>query len=316
MQRSVSGLGTVLLVVVASSAVSVACSSSQTAVTAPTSDVRCAITANSSTGSFTAGGGSGTLTVSTARDCTWTVTTDSSWVTISGSRNGQGQASLPFTVAPNPVPSARSGAIAVGASRVPLNQAGAPCTYSLSRTGDRIDAAGGRLAFAVTTLTGCSWSAASTASWITIGSGQTGTASATVSLTVAANTGAARTGNVAVAGRVYTVSQSAAAGTPAPGPSPEPTPTPTPTPTPPPTGQQVHLEGTAVLVGGSCPSVTFFVNFRRVVTDQSTEYARKNDCGDLQTGRTVTVDGIDTGEAVRATMITIDRQGKDAQDQD
>ena len=58
------------------------------------------------------------------------------------------------------------------------------------------------------------------------------------------------------------------------------------------------------------------MNFRRVVTDQSTEYARKNDCGDLQTGRTVTVDGIDTGEAVRATMITIDRQGKDAQDQD
>jgi len=314
MQRSVSGLGTVLLVVGASSAVSVACSSSQTAVTAPTSDVRCAITANSSAGSFTAGGGSGMLTVSTARDCTWTVTTDSSWVTISGSRNGQGQASLPFTVAPNPVPSARSGAIAVGSSRVPLNQAGAPCTYSLSRTGDRIDAAGGRLAFAVTTLTGCSWSAASTASWITIGSGQTGTASATVSLTVAANTCPARTGNVAVAGRVYTVSQSAAAGTPAPGPSPEPTPIPT--PTPPPTGQQVHLEGTAALVGGSCPSVTFFVNFRRVVTDQSTEYARKNACVDLQTGRTVKVDGIDTGEAVRATMITIDKQGKDALDQD
>jgi hypothetical protein len=199
---------------------------------------------------------------------------------------------------------------------VPLNQAGAPCTYNLSRTGDGIGAAGGRLAFAVTTLTGCTWSAASTASWIAIVSGQTGTASATVSLTVAANPGAARTGNVGVAGRVYTVSQSAA-GTPAgPGPTPEPTPTPTPTPTPPPTGEPVHLEGTAVLAGGSCPSVTFFVNFRRVVTDGSTEYARKNACGDLQTGRTVKVDGIDTGDAVRATMITIEKQGKDVQDQD
>jgi Putative binding domain, N-terminal/Viral BACON domain len=300
MQRSAAGVVTALLVAVASSAVSMACSSSQTAVTAPTSDVRCAITANSSNGSFSALGGSGTLTVSTARDCTWTVTTDASWVTISGSHDGQGGASLPFTVAPNPVPSARSGAIAIGSTRVPLNQAGAPCTYTLSRTADGIDATGGRLAFAVTTLTGCSWAAASNASWITIGSGQTGTASATVSLIVASNTGAARTGNVSVAGRVYTVSQSAA-GPPAPAPSPEPT------PTPPPTGQQVHIEGTAVLAGGSCPAVTFFVNFRRVVTDGSTDYARKNDCSDLQTGRRVKVDGIDTGEVVRATMITIEK---------
>jgi len=305
MERSAAGVGTALIVAVTSSALSVACSSSQTAVTAPTTDVRCAITANSSTGSFTALGGSGTLTVSTTRDCTWTVSTDSSWVTISGSQNGQGGASLPFTVAPNPVPSARSGAIAVGAARVALNQAGAPCTYALSRAADTIDSAGGRLAFAVTTLTGCSWSAASTASWITIGSGQTGTASATVSLIVAANTGAARTGTVNVAGRVYTVSQ-AGAGTPA-GPAPSPEPTPTPTPTPPPTDQQVHIEGTAVVVGGSCPNVTFFVNFRRVVTDGSTDYARKKDCHDLQTGRTVKVDGIDTGDAVRATMITIEK---------
>jgi hypothetical protein len=60
-------------------------------------------------------------------------------------------------------------------------------------------------------------------------------------------------------------------------------------------------------VGGSCPDVTFLVNFRRVVTDRSTDYARKNGCSDLQTGRTVKVDGVDTGDAVRATMITIEK---------
>ena len=49
-----------------------------------------------------------------------------------------------------------------------MNQSGAPCTYSLSKGGDSIGAAGGRLSFNVATLTGCNWSAASDAAWLTI----------------------------------------------------------------------------------------------------------------------------------------------------
>jgi hypothetical protein len=265
--------------------------------TAPTSDVRCQINVNNSSGSFSANGGSGTITVSTARDCTWTVSTDAGWVSISGAREGQGDGSVGYTVAPNPVPATRSGAIVVGSSRLQLSQAPAPCTYSLSRTADSIAAGGGRLAFDVATLTGCGWSAASDVPWITIASGQNGNSNGTVTLTVAANAGSARAGHVTVAGHSYTVSQAAA--------SSGGTPPPTPTPTPPPSGNPVHIEGTAVVVGGSCPDVTFFVKFQRIVTDRDTNYDKKNDCTDLQTGRNVTVDGIDMGDGVRATNIKI-----------
>jgi Putative binding domain, N-terminal/Viral BACON domain len=308
------GIGVALILAVVTSSVSIACTSSETAVaTAPTSQDRCQINVSNSTASFTASGGSGTVTVATARDCTWTIATDANWVAISGARDGQGEASVAYTVAPNPVPAARAGAITVGNNRIQLSQAAAPCSYSLSRTGDSIAAGGGRLTFDVATLSGCAWSAVSDSGWITIASGQTGNANGTVSLTVAANTGAARVGHVTVAGQAYTVSQAASTDTATPTPTPPPTPSPPPPPPPPPSGTQVHIEGTAFVLGGSCPNITFLVKFQRIVTDGNTEYDKKNDCSDLQTGTNVDVDGIDTGDVVRATKIKIDRSGMDVQ---
>src|SRR6185436_2427531 len=54
---------------------------------------------------------------------------------------------------------------------------------------------------------GCSWTAASLASWITIGSATPATGNGTVTLNVAANSGAARSGSVTIAGQPVTVSQ-------------------------------------------------------------------------------------------------------------
>src|SRR5262249_6265147 len=80
---------------------------------------------------------------------------------------------------------------------------------------------------------GCAWTAASADSWIAVRSGQSGNASGTVGLTVAANAGDARVGRVNVAGQNYTVNQ-VGAPRPAPAPPPAPTPPPSPSPTPPP----------------------------------------------------------------------------------
>src|ERR1043166_1963740 len=184
-----------------------ACTSAQTSVTAPTAD-KCAVTASSSPSAFTATGGSGALTISTARDCTWAVSTSTTWVSLSGTE-GQGEASLPYSVAPNPAPAARTGAIVVGSQSIQLSQAAAPCRFSLSRTDASIAFGGGRLSFDITTLTGCSWSASSDASWIAVSSGQSGNANGTVTLDVAANSGADRVGHINVAGQIYTVSQGA-----------------------------------------------------------------------------------------------------------
>lgn len=77
------------------------------------------------------------------------------------------------------------------------------CTSSISPT-NASPAAGGASG-SVTVASSCPWTATSNAtSWITI---TTGVGGKTVSYTVAANTGTARTGTITIAGKTFTVSQ-------------------------------------------------------------------------------------------------------------
>ena len=86
------------------------------------------------------------------------------------------------------------------------------CSYSISPTSLTIGASGGAgNTIAVTTQTGCAYTAASNDAFITITSGASGTGNGTVVFTVAANSGAARTGTITVAGRTFTVNQAASA---------------------------------------------------------------------------------------------------------
>lgn len=297
----------------------IACSKTETSVTSPTSVAgRCDLSASNSPTSFTSSGGSGTVSVTTARDCAWTAGTESPWIAITGARTGQGDAAISYTVSPNQVPSPRTGAITIGTQTVTLSQAAAPCLFSLSRAGETIGAAGGRLAFDLTTLSGCSWSASTGENWIAIVSGQSGTASGTIGISVAANLGGARTGRVVAGGQTYTVSQNAAppppvppAPDPSPTPAPPPVPAPAPTPTPPPAPApappvSVELDGKISSLAGSCPTVTFRVDGQNVTTDASTTY-RKSNCSDLRNGREVKVDGFKSGTTVRATQIEISK---------
>src|SRR3954469_9289332 len=103
----------------------VACSSTQTSLSAPTAD-KCQVSASSSPSAFSAGGGQGSLAITTARDCTWSISTEAGWLSI-GDRSGQGEASIPYAVAPNPVPSPRSATLGVGTQSLEVNQPGAAC---------------------------------------------------------------------------------------------------------------------------------------------------------------------------------------------
>jgi len=224
-----------------------ACSSTETSLVGPTTDSKCQIDASGSPVSFSAAGGTGTVKINTSRDCTWTVATSTSWVSLNGDRSGQGEASIGYSVAANLVPAVRSGSIVVGSQTVEVSQAAAACRYILSRTRDAIGFGGGTLSVAVSTLTGCNWSATSKAAWITVTSGQSGNANGTVALSIGPNNGGdQRVGEVDVSGQIYTVVQGAVPGSPPPAPAPppadpdpappapSPSPSPAPTPTPPP----------------------------------------------------------------------------------
>ena len=314
------------LAAVAGAFTAASCSQTETSITAPSdSGSRCQVTATPTPPSFPPPGGQGSVTIATTRDCTWSIATNAAWVSIAGERTGQGDATVAFNVAANPVPSPRSAAITVAGQSVAVSQQAAPCVFSLSRPNDTIAAEGGRLAVGVTTLAGCHWTVASAANWIVIASGSSGDASGTVGLSVAANGGAARAGQVNVAGQSYTVNQSAAvvapppAPTPSPSPAPSPSPNPAPPPSPPPPGPSptpppgpapapahVTFEGTISGLSGKCPNVSFTAGGRAIVTDGSTNYPKKVKCGDVRNGQNVAGEGdVQANGAIKATRLEV-----------
>jgi C1A family cysteine protease len=83
------------------------------------------------------------------------------------------------------------------------------CNYTSSKL---FSSAGGTGAMAVTPADGCAWTATSSASWISITSGASGTGSGTVQYTVAPATGpSSRSGTITVQGQTYPITQAGTA---------------------------------------------------------------------------------------------------------
>lgn len=201
-----------------------ACSSSTTSsVTTGPTPTKCQLTL-AQPSNIVAGGGAGTIAVTAQPECAWTVSSQPTWISDISPTSGQGNGNVAFRAAPNNVPSMREGEIVVNDNRVRVMQEAAPCRFTIPE-GQTVNAAAGSANVAVSTLNGCSWTAKSNASWITITSGAQGNGSGSVSLRIAANNGSSRTGTVTIAEQTHTITQADAT---QPGPPTPPTP-----PTPP-----------------------------------------------------------------------------------
>jgi len=154
-------------------------------------------------------GGSLTIPVSANAGCTWTATSNANFITITSGATGTGNGSVTATVAANTgIP--RTGTMTVAGATVTVNQAGAvSCTFTLSTTTLPMREAGGTATVNVTAAAGCAWTAVSNDSFITVTSGASGTGNGAVGISVAANTGAFRSGTLTIAGQTVTVSQDA-----------------------------------------------------------------------------------------------------------
>jgi len=84
---------------------------------------------------------------------------------------------------------------------------GTSCSYSLPAFNQSFGSTAASGTVNVVTTAGCGWSASSNVSWISITAGSSGTGNGTVSYSVAADSGASRTGTLSIAGQTYTVSQ-------------------------------------------------------------------------------------------------------------
>ena len=95
-----------------------------------------------------------------------------------------------------------------GGTRTNTFSFGSTCSPFVTPTSQSFTAAGGSGFASVTVGTGCAWTAASNAAWITVVSGATGSGSGTTNFSVAANTVASsRTGTLTIAGATFTVTQ-------------------------------------------------------------------------------------------------------------
>ena len=156
-----------------------------------------------------AGGPATSVTVTGASGCGWTATTTTPWITITSGASGTGNGTVAFTVAANTGP-ARTGTLSIGGQTHTVNQASG-CAVSINPSSASPSASGGAGApIAVSAGTGCTWTATTATTWITLTSGTSGTGGGSVGYTVAANTGAARTGTISIGPNTFTVSQAAA----------------------------------------------------------------------------------------------------------
>lgn len=172
----------------------------------------CSYSLSGTSASLPAAGGGTQVSVTTGSSCAWTAKSNVSWVVLS-TAGGTGNGTVVATVAANGSSAARSGTLTVAGKTFTINQLGAGCTFTLSPSSGSVAAGGGSGSVALTaSSTSCAWTAASGATWLSV-TPSSGTGGRSLTYSAAANTGAARSGTLTIAGRSFTVSQAGAATT-------------------------------------------------------------------------------------------------------
>lgn len=92
----------------------------------------CGYALNATDQSFTAWGGSGSVTVTAVGGCTWSGVSNVNWVTITSGGSGTGNGTVNFDVLPNGGISPRSGTMTIAGTTFTVNQAAGPLTLSCS----------------------------------------------------------------------------------------------------------------------------------------------------------------------------------------
>lgn len=220
-----------VLGVLGSTLLASACGSGSTSLLAPVgpTDVRCGITLVPTPSTINAAGGTGALKIDTARECRWSVSGSAGWFTFKSPVEGQGPADVPFAVESNRSTEPRRIELVVADQRVVISQEAATCSWKFTPDALSAGAGGGELRVTLATDEYCSWTALPQAPWMEITSDRSGTGTAEISVRIAGNGGAERSGTVEFAPGVVLVVRQQAMPAPAP-PPPAPAPSPKPVP--------------------------------------------------------------------------------------
>ncbi len=162
-------------------------------------------------GSVSIGAGATSVTVSFsgAANCNWNIGGYATWIANASADHGQGPGAVTYAVSANTRLSSRATTLYVAGQPLTINQAGATCSLSLTSSSASVPNTGGTVTLGVVSPSEeCAWSATTPQSWLSVISGANGD-SGNVTISVAANTGAARIGIVTIGNMPLTVSQEA-----------------------------------------------------------------------------------------------------------
>ena len=157
-------------------------------------------------GNVPARGGTFTVSVIIASNCTWNATSlAEGWATITPT-SGRGSTTATLRVMENVRTDSRSFILSINAQSFPVIQDGITCVYSLGAPNVEIGNDAGRIPVVVSTQADCRWTATSSEGWIIVRT-PSGTGSGTINLDVERNTGETRQAFVTVANQRITITQ-------------------------------------------------------------------------------------------------------------
>ena len=173
-----------------------------------TASLACSYTISPTSNSMSASGGTGIVNVAAPSGCAWTGVSNSSWILLTSNSSGTANGAINYSASANSSSVSRSGTMTIAGKTFTVNQAGVSCSYAISPTSQTFESNGGTGTIAVTAPGGCSWNASSSASWISIVGGSSGSGNGSVNFSVSTNSGASiRTGTVTVGGKTFAVTQ-------------------------------------------------------------------------------------------------------------
>jgi len=142
----------------------------------------------------------GTFTVTAPATCAWTAASDSSWLSVTSGSPGTGNGVVSFRVMTNSGAEGRRGVITVGDKTftVRQNAVAALCQYSVAPVDFNPCMPAGSVSAMVTAPAGCTWTASSNASWLSVVSGASGSGNSAITMQFDENYDAPRDGIVMV----------------------------------------------------------------------------------------------------------------------
>ena len=243
-------------------------------------------------------GGEGDFAVQTRTDCAWTALSDAPWLVITSPAAGTGDARIAYRADANAATTPRTGRITVGTAVFVVEQGAATdpppppppaCAYTVDPLEASVGAGEETGTVRVRASNDCAWTAVSSAAWLTIISGASGSGNGDVQYRAAANPETAvRTASLQVAGQTVVITQAGAS---------EP-------PPPPPGG--ASFSGQVENLTGSCNEITFTVDGDLVRTTAATVYVGGS-CSKVKNGERLRGDGTLDNGVIVAREIVFDR---------